>query len=163
MSTDFLDLSGVHSLGKQLLDARFPVLEGLSPIALKILNAATSELLVARGVDILRIGDTPSGLYFVDAGEVEIFRLVGGRLEKVDTLRAGDVFGEFGVLRGFARTALVRTASPCRLLRVEAEAVHQVLEGNAEFRARLESLMHSRMRQNFFAMHPVFAAANARL
>ncbi len=162
MSEEFLDLSGVHALGgRDLLDERFPLLRGLSPVLLRLLNSATEEMFVARGVDLFRIGDTPSGLYFLDQGAVEILRLGRKGLECADVLKPPAVFGEFGVLRNVARTAIVRTRTPCRLLRVDAGAVHQAVEADEELRGRLEALLAERMQRNFFATHPVFSEAPA--
>jgi len=159
MSGDFLDLSGVHALGAQLLDDRFPLLEGLSPILLKALSASAKEMLMARGVDVVRIGDSPGGLYFIDEGKVEVLRFSRDGLEKVAELGPKDVFGEFGVLRNISRTAVIRTITPCRLIRVESTAVHQVMENHEVFRKRLEEVLARRMRENFFAMHPLFRSA----
>ena len=160
MADEFLDLSGVHALGShELLDARFPLLDGLSPILVRLLGSAAEELLVARGVELFRIGDSSSGLYLLDEGEVEVLRPGRKGIERAEVLGPKTVFGEFGVLRNVARTAIVRTLRPCRLIRIEGSAVHQALDADATFRERLESLLLARMQQNFFAAHPVFAEA----
>lgn len=159
MDSDFLDLSGVHALGSHLLDERFPLLEGLSPVIMRLLNTSASEMLIAKGVDLFRIGDSPSGLYLLDEGKIEVLRLGRKGLERADVLGPKAVFGEFGVLRNVARTAILRTLSPCRVIRIEAGAVHQAIDADTTFRQRLEQLLNERMRKNFFATHPAFAGA----
>ncbi len=157
----FLDLSGVRPPTEQatLLDpARFPILEGMAPVHLRILNNACNVMYVSKDVELLHEGDAPHDLYFVDSGKIVIAKRAGGQLKVLRTLTQGDVYGEFGVLRRKSRYASVFTAEPSRIIRVEATAVHQVLEVDQAFRERLTELMNQRMLSTFFSSHPVFQA-----
>ncbi len=161
----FLDLSGVHptaGLSDNLLDSqRFPVLEGMSPVHLRILNNSSNVMHVSKDVELLHEGDAPHDLYFVDSGKIVIAKKSGGKLKALQTLGEGQVFGEFGVLRKKSRYASVFTAAPSRIIRVDQTAVNQVLEVDGEFRKRLTELMNRRMLGTFFAGHPVFQAMPA--
>lgn len=157
--TDFLDLSGVHEpkANSELLDAsRFPVLEGMSAIYLRILNGASRVMHVSKGVEMLHEGDTPHDLYFVYSGKLEIGKHIDGELRIVAQLHPGDVYGEFGVLRRKSRYASAFTAESSRIIRVELSTVHQIMEADAGFRKRLEKLLRQRVLDSFFFSHPAF-------
>jgi len=155
----FLDLSGVHppsSKGPLLDSARFSVLEGISPIHLRILNEASTVMYVSKDVELLHEGDAPHDLYFVDSGKIVIAKRTVGKLKVLRALGQGDIYGEFGVLRRKSRFASVFSAEPSRIIRVELTAVQQVLEVDATFRKRITEMMNRRMINTFFSSHPVF-------
>lgn len=160
MADDFLDLSGVHpttGAREQLLDSkRFAVLEDISPVHLRILNEASNVMYVSKDVELLHEGDAPHDLYFVDSGKIVIAKRSEGRLKVMRTLGAGDVYGEFGVLRRKSRYASVFSAEPSRIIRVDLTAVQQVLEVDDAFRKRMVEMMNQRMISTFFSSHPVF-------
>jgi len=156
---DFLDLSGIRPPQEQvelLNDRDFPVLEGVSPINLRILNSASRVMHVSKGVEMLHEGDTPHDLYFVSQGGLTIGRRIGHEMKLLARLRPGDVYGEFGALRKRSRTASVFTDQPSRIIRVDLDAVHQVLEADPDFRKRMNDLLRFRMLDSFLFTHPVF-------
>ncbi len=156
---DFLDLSGIRPPGEHtelLNDRDFPILRGLSPVNLRILNSASRVMHVSKGVEMLHEGDTPHDLYFVSQGELSIARKIDGEMKFLATLHAGDVYGEFGALRKRSRTASVITEQPGRIILVDLDAVHQVLEADPDFRKRLNELLTMRMLDTFLCIHPVF-------
>lgn len=158
-SSDFLDLSGVNPpTGKAAtLDPQhFSVLEGMSPVHLRILNEASRVMYVSKGVELLHEGDTPHGLYFIDSGKLTIAKRVADKQKILSQMGPGNVYGEFGVLRKKSRYASVFTAEPSRIVRVDISAIHQVLEVDANFRKRLNDLLTRRMLSSFFFSHPVF-------
>ncbi|HXH73046.1 MAG TPA: cyclic nucleotide-binding domain-containing protein [Mariprofundaceae bacterium] len=158
-SSDFLDLSGVNPpSGKAAaLDPQhFSVLEGMSPVHLRILNEASRVMYVSKGVELLHEGDTPHGLYFIDSGKLTIAKRVADKQKILSQMGPGNVYGEFGVLRKKSRYASVFTAEPSRIIRVDISAIHQVLEVDAGFRKRLNDLLTRRMLSSFFFSHPVF-------
>ena len=103
----FLELSGIHQHAAYLSTERFPVLESLSPLNLRILNQASRMIHVAKGVELVLAGDTPHDLYFIARGAVAIAKKVNGKPKAVARLQSGDVYGEYGVLRGKTRFASV--------------------------------------------------------
>jgi len=161
---DFLDLSGIRPPQEQmelLNDRDFPILKGISPINLRILNSSSRVMHVSKGVEMLHEGDTPHDLYFVSQGELSIARKVGGDMKLLARLHPGDVYGEFGALRKRSRTASVFTEQPSRIIRVDLDAVHQVLEADPDFRERLNELLKLRMLDSFLFIHPVFRSLPA--
>jgi hypothetical protein len=92
-----------------------PVLERLA--------AASSEIAVSTGEQLIREGDRADALYVLKTGTVEVRS--GAR--RIATLDAGSWFGELGLLEGVARTATVLTLAPCTLLRIDGDAFIEAL------------------------------------
>lgn len=165
MNNDFLDISGIHGESKNreiLTGEEFPILEGLSPLSLRILNNASRIMNVSKGVEMLHEGDTLHDLYFIKHGKMAVARQSGTQLKVIAQLGAGEIYGEFGVLRKKSRYASVYTAEPSVIVRVELSAIQQVLEADSEFHKRLEALLTQRMLSSFFFSHPVFHALPAK-
>jgi len=156
---EFLEISGINAVpGPNLiLDAeRFPILKGMSPVHLRILESASRIMHVCEGVEVLFEGDASHDLFFIHSGKVAIGRRQGNQLSVIAHRYPGDIYGEFGVLRGKARQASVFTIEPSRIIRVELSAAQQVLEVDKDFREQLEKLLRRRMLESFFSSHPVF-------
>jgi len=160
VSDDFLDLSGIHgntSISKEILSVKdFPILEGLSPLSMRILNNASQIMHVSKDVEMLHEGDTPHDLYFIKQGSMAIGRQSGSQLKVIAKLKSGEIYGEFGALRKKSRYASVYTAEPSTIIKVELSAIQQVVEADNKFHERLEVLMTHRMLDSFFSSHPVF-------
>ena len=107
-----------------VLEDRISLLAGLSlfaaapRFALEGLAADCRELTVAAGEDVIREGDVPDALYVLVEGAAAVTSKVGGQL---NTMAAGDFFGEIGLLKGVPRTATVTSTEPCTLLRIDGE------------------------------------------
>ena len=154
----FLELSGIHQKAwqHQLNGANFPVLEGLSPLNLRVLNQASRAMHVAKGVEMMVAGDTPHDLYFIVQGAIAIAKTYAGKTQVVATLKAGDFYGEYGVLRGKTRFASVYTAEPSVIVRVGLQAIQQVLEADETFKTRVFAIMKKRVLNSFLFSHVVF-------
>ena len=166
MSEEYLDLSGINSpdgKAEALSDADFPILKGLSPLSMRILNNASRVMQVAKDVEMLHEGDTPHDLYFIKQGTMSIGRKSGSQLKVIARLKAGETYGEFGALRRKSRYASVITAEPSIIIRVELSAIQQVLDADKTFHERLEALLKQRMLESFFTSHPVFSKLTPQL
>lgn len=166
MSEEYLDLSGISGPDEKreaLSEADFPILTGLSPLSMRILNNASRVMHVSKNVEMLHEGDTPHDLYFIKSGTISIGRQIGTQVKVVAQLKAGEVYGEFGALRHKSRYASVFTAEPSIIIRVELSAIQQVLDADKGFHERLESLLKQRMLDSFFSSHPVFSALSPQL
>ncbi|MDX8403051.1 MAG: cyclic nucleotide-binding domain-containing protein [Mariprofundaceae bacterium] len=159
MSEEFLDLSGIHNDAEKrelLSEKDFPILEGISPLSMRILNNASRVMHVSKDVEMLHEGDTPHDLYFIKQGTMAIGRQSGAQLKVIAQLKSGEIYGEFGALRKKSRYASVYTAETSIIIRVELSAIQQVLEADSKFHDRLEALLTKRMLDSFFFSHPVF-------
>ncbi|MDQ7001580.1 MAG: cyclic nucleotide-binding domain-containing protein, partial [Ghiorsea sp.] len=154
----FLELSGIHQHNsqQQLSGHNFPILDGLSPLSLRILNQASRAMNVTKGVEMMVAGDTPRDLYFIAQGSIAIVKKHSGKAQVVATLKAGDFYGEYGVLRGKTRFASVYTAEPSVIMRVSLQAIQQVLDADEAFKSRVFSIMKQRILHSFLLTHVVF-------
>jgi CRP-like cAMP-binding protein len=156
--SDFLDVSGIRG-GEEhhlLSEKEFPILKGLSPLNMRLLNDAARIMHVSKGVEMLHEGDTPHDLYFIRRGKIAIARNITGKMKIVAHLQSGQLYGEFGALRKKARYASAYTTESSEVVRVELSAVQQVLAADNVFRQRLNKLLTERMLSSFFYGHPAF-------
>ena len=161
----FLEISGLHKEKtlQQLSGSVFPVLKGLSPLNLRILNQDSQVINVAKGVEMMVAGDTPHDLYFIAQGSLAVAKKHAGKPLVVATLKAGDFYGEYGVLRGKTRFASVYTAEPSVIIRVGLQAIQQVLHADENFKSRVFSIMRQRILNSFLYTHVVFSEFSASI
>jgi CRP-like cAMP-binding protein len=154
----FLELSGINvKAHKDKLNAeRFPILSGLSPLSLRVLNQASHTLHVAQGVEMTHEGNTPQDIYFISKGSVSIAKRQTRKVEVVAKLIAGNFYGEYSALRKKKSFASVYTAEPSEIVRVDIKAIQQVFDADEEFKKRVHTVMQGRMLSSFLFGHPVF-------
>jgi CRP-like cAMP-binding protein/di/tricarboxylate transporter len=103
---------------------RVELFSGLSRMALAQVAAHVDVLRLEAGETVFAQGDPPDALYIVGEGHVGVFARSGeGRTEiRLNTLHAGEVFGEMALLTDEPRSAEVR-ADPggAEVLRLERE------------------------------------------
>jgi len=157
-SEGFLELSGISGAGaKEHLNAgEFPVLQGLTPLSLRLLHQSSRRFTAAKGVEIMQAGDTPHDLYFILKGSVVVGKKHGDQIKSVAALQSGNFFGEYGLLRGKTRSASVFTNDVCDIVRVDNKAVHQVLTADKAFSERLNVTMKERMLNSFLFTSAIF-------
>jgi voltage-gated potassium channel len=98
------------------------------------LGRAAEPEAVEPGTVLIRQGDPADALLVLAEGTLEVEIEQDGRTEPRPSVTAPAYVGEIGLLRGIARTATVRAATRCRLLRIDA----------ADFRAALDTATASR-------------------
>ena len=140
-----------------LLDGEsFPILADMPPVLLNILNKAARNMHISSGVEVIQEGEVASNLYFIHSGSLNISKHLRGQPEQITRLNAGNLYGEFGVIRNKPRYASVISAESCQVIRVDKEAIIQVMQVDKSFNERMEALLRERMLQSFFFSHPVF-------
>lgn len=86
---------------------------------------------IAAHQTICWCGDTADDFFIIQDGEVTVsVPNDNGELVAINQLKAGDFFGEIGLLDGGPRTATIRTDTAVALLRLERLAFHQFLVDN---------------------------------
>jgi len=113
--------------------ARRPVLERLA--------ADATEVAIAAGAAIVREGERAEALYVLVEGEVLVSaRGEGGGPEReLRRMSAPDYFGEIGVLGRIARTATVTAAGPCRVDRIDGDALLEALTSTPPSSSMMEN------------------------
>jgi len=161
----FLELSGVNQIGvsKDVLNAqKFPILQGMTPLSLRVLNQSSRLMNVMKGVEMMHAGDTPHDLYFIAQGSIIVAKQYAGKMQVIAQLKAGDVYGEYGALRGKTRFASIYTAEASEIVRVDLHSFQQVIDADEDFRNRIFKLMKQRMLSSFLSSHTVFSKLSAQ-
>eukprot|EP00252_Welwitschia_mirabilis_P006979 TRINITY_DN1795_c0_g1_i2.p1 TRINITY_DN1795_c0_g1~~TRINITY_DN1795_c0_g1_i2.p1 ORF type:complete len:828 (-),score=105.40 TRINITY_DN1795_c0_g1_i2:276-2759(-) len=82
--------------------------------------------------DIILQNQAPSDIYVVVSGELDCIMDVSGQEEVVDKLRAGDICGEISLICNIPQPITVRSAKLCQLLRVDQNALLEVMQSKPE-------------------------------
>jgi len=121
-----------------------PFFSGLRREDLRILHRAGRLVRFDPGTVVVRPDEPAPALQFVLKGALEV------RLEEtstvVNSIEAGECFGEMGVIDGRPASAWVVAVEPCELLRVSEERVFDELLAQPGFSRGLLRLMSSRLR-----------------
>jgi CRP-like cAMP-binding protein len=154
----------------RLLRPRVDLLEsldlftGASRAALETLARNAKELEMPDDMVVVREGDQADALWVLATGSVVVSaRGEARRARQLRTMDAPSYFGEIGILRGIPRTATVRCAEPCTLLRIEAADFLDAAQGAAVSRSLLDqsSARLARSHPRLSTTSPVVAAAAA--
>ncbi|HEY3485120.1 MAG TPA: ATP-binding cassette domain-containing protein [Ilumatobacteraceae bacterium] len=87
------------------------------------------EVRVAAGTSIFEQGDASDVVYTIEAGEVDIVRvLADGTEERLNTLGPGQYFGELGAFLGFPRSASARAKTDAVLNTYEPHVFKQQIQ-----------------------------------
>ena len=102
---------------------RLGLFEGAPGQALEALAAALEEQRVPAGTPVVREGEEADAFFVVRSGTLEVLSSGerGGAPVVVDTMTAGDYFGEIGLLERIPRTATVQAVTDCVLERLAGE------------------------------------------
>lgn len=142
------------------LAAHNPALAHLDEKRLRSLAARTLVTEAEEGTTILRKGDASDAGYFVIEGRVVAGWDEEGGYRPLETLNAGDFFGEIAALTGTRRTANVVAEEPTRLLQIPAETLRS-MTSDPELNRMFMSRMTERMvRMNMIEL-PRFAGIDA--
>jgi CRP-like cAMP-binding protein len=101
----------------------------------KIVEAATQRV-------IFNQGDLPDSLYVIIQGALQSVQ--GTRVLR--TMKAGDVFGEIGVLWNSHRTTSIVAIAPSLLLRIDAAKVWEVLSNNLNLGVAIQEIGKERLK-----------------
>jgi MFS family permease len=127
--------------------AHSPLFEVADRVVLERLAAASEDLEVRAGTDVVRQGDIADKLYLVVSGSLAVSVTPrGGTPRVVNKLSPGDVFGEIGLLERIPRIATVTALESCRLMRIDGEAFLEALTINP-LAALLEEMARARRTQ----------------
>ena len=121
-------------------------------VGLERLAAAVTEEQADAGAVVVREGDEPDDLFVVRAGSLAVRTSgeSGGPARLIDTLAAGDWFGEVGLIEHIPRTATVTASTECTLWRIPGTDFLAALEQLPVFPAPL----HSGITQRLARTHP---------
>ena len=112
------------------LVARTRIFDQLSPGQLAEIAGSLSIRRLPARYTIIRIGEHPISMYFIDEGEVV---LRNERTRRI--LGPGDFFGEQSLLDGRTRESTIITLTPCQLLELRAEEFYHLIGNDRDLRS----------------------------
>src|SRR5437868_13967317 len=105
-----------------------PLFTVLSFRAKEKVRSLSRELTVHEGQTIFDEGAPATAVFLVLSGEVQLIKFgEGNRREVLAKVRAGDYFGEVGVLDGSGRSTTAITSQEARLLEIPAQPFVEIL------------------------------------
>lgn len=97
-----------------------------------------------RDTMVIEQGEQGDAAYIVLDGELEVFKMVGGKRETLRILRRGDVFGETAIFASVPRTASVVTRTRVALARITADVIEHELDNMKPWMAALVRVLAQR-------------------
>jgi MFS transporter, DHA3 family, macrolide efflux protein len=126
------------------LATHLPALARLSPAEIRTLAAETLVAEAPSGTVVVRRGERSDAGYFVVSGSVVAGWDEAGGYRPLETLNAGDFFGEIAALTGVPRTANVVADVDAKLLQVPAATLRR-MSTHAELNRLFLAKMTERM------------------
>ena len=123
---------------------RIPLFSGIGRHGLERLGMLSDEIDVPAGKVLIRQGEIGSDMMVIVSGTVAIDR--DG--ERVNTLGAGDFFGEIALVDDGPRTATVTTQEPCRLLVITHRDFHAMMEEFPDVQSQVLNALARRVRRH---------------
>jgi CRP/FNR family transcriptional regulator, cyclic AMP receptor protein len=123
---------------------RIPLFSGCDRRGLERLGQLSDEVDVPAGKVLMRQGESGSDMMVLINGTVAIER-DGAR---VNTLGAGDFFGEIALIDGGPRTATVTTEEPSRLLVITRHDFRSMMEEFPDVETQVLSALAHRIRRH---------------
>ncbi|MDP2339778.1 MAG: serine/threonine-protein kinase [Deltaproteobacteria bacterium] len=132
----------------ELILAKNPILGALPPEARRglIKNASVHKYLDSS--TIVKEGDDASELFFIIAGEVEVFRREAGLYVFINKLHEGQFFGEMAALQRTPRMASVRAMGDVEVMTVSREEIERILDLAEDVRVLFQKAMTARQSES---------------
>lgn len=141
--------------------------QGLPPEALARLAEGARRVAPADGATLFAQGDPPDAVYAILEGRGRVRVGAPDNAAKrlmVEVFRAGDVFGEIGVLDGAPRSADAVAIGDVRLARIASTAFLGVAESEPALGLALARMLSARLRRTFGLLQDAtFAPLEVRL
>ncbi|MDQ4077091.1 MAG: SulP family inorganic anion transporter [Chloroflexota bacterium] len=97
---------------------------------------------VPAGHYLIRQGDEPDDLYFIERGQVTAqLEMPGDKPVRLQSMHGGTVVGEIGMYLGVPRTASVITDRPCTVHRLSSAALREMEENDPDLASALHRSM----------------------
>lgn len=97
------------------------------------------------GQTIIREGDPADSFFILTRGAASVRQNGPDGEREISTLKAGDFFGEIGLLSGTPRNATVRATAPTEVLELDAEGFRDLVESSQLTKDRVRSSMEERL------------------
>jgi CRP-like cAMP-binding protein len=122
--------------------SRIPLFSGLDRRRLERVGMLADEIEVPSGRRLMQQGESGADMMVIVSGSVAVVR--DG--ERLNTLGAGDFFGEIALVDGGPRTATVTAEEPTRLLVITHREFHAMMDELPEVAAQVLNALAQRIR-----------------
>jgi CRP-like cAMP-binding protein len=127
------------------LISKVPLFEHCSKRELEAIASVADEIDLADGKELMREGDPGREFFVILEGTAEVTQ--DG--ERINSLDAGDFFGEIALISEVPRTATVTATSPLRALVVTARSFNRLVEEVPEVQRHVLAAAVERMNPKF--------------
>lgn len=107
--------------------------------------SANGEIRVAKGTMLFRQGDPADAMYVVAAGRVRLTLGSGAEVQEIGVVGPGAFFGEISLITGGERTASAEVIEDSRLLVIDRDAFHMLLQDDIATVTRILSVQGARL------------------
>jgi CRP-like cAMP-binding protein len=136
-----------------------PLFSDLHEQELRLLLSYIQSKTFQKDSLICREGEGGDSLFVISRGEVAIIKRTPGEKEvRIQSLKDGDSFGEFGFFVDQKRHATVRAMTECELLEISRNGLHEMIKVHPRLNEVLQNLFRDRVLDNFFALSPLFSS-----
>ena len=124
------------------------IFDGLGPDDLATLEQSSSSQTYPKNTIVIQENEPADALYVIESGRVKVYCSdKNGKEFIMNSLGAGDYFGELALLDDSARSASVRTMEPCQFRVVKKEDFSRVLAENPGITQQLMGNLAARVRK----------------
>jgi ABC-type bacteriocin/lantibiotic exporter with double-glycine peptidase domain/CRP-like cAMP-binding protein len=135
-----------------------PLLEVLTPDVRELVAASFVPVRYEFGETIVAAGDPADGFYVLRSGVARVLAIGdGGEEVSLQLLRAGDSFGEAGLLDGAPRSATVRAAADVEALRLDASIFRALVRLHPTVGEAFALQGRARRLSGFLRVHSAFS------
>lgn len=111
----------------------------------KILGRAATEKF-SDGKPVVHEGDSGDSVYIIRSGSADVVSHLFGKVLLLDTLSAGDLFGEMAFLTGRTRTASVIARGDLAVYEIKRSLLEELVEKRPEILSQLSAIYIKRVR-----------------
>ena len=124
------------------------IFHGLSSDELAALEHSSTSETYSKNTVVIQENEPADALYVIESGRVKVYCSdKNGKEFIMNSLGAGDYFGELALLDDSARSASVRTVEPCKFRIVKKEDFSKVLSDNPGITQQLLGNLAARVRK----------------
>jgi len=138
--------SAAKAIGPQAFLARLPLFHGLAPDELERLAAGTTRRLLARGEQLFREGEVPTGIHALVYGRIKLHaRVPGGKDRVLDVVMPGSTFGEPVMFLGKPYFVTATALADSLALHVSKTTIFDELTRNPRFASHMIAALAQRV------------------
>jgi nitroimidazol reductase NimA-like FMN-containing flavoprotein (pyridoxamine 5'-phosphate oxidase superfamily) len=126
-------------------DAVYSVFRDLPASDLATVAGRLQSMKVEPGSIVVRQGAPADKFFIIVEGEVDVIREDDGEEKTINTLGAGDYFGEVAILRDSSRIATVKAKSPTTLLAMDRDSLKSLVAGSLGTTEEFDRVIRERM------------------